>query len=188
MKSEGQVRHKLQQVTYRHLQRAIRTKLSRRPENCTHNRRVKLPVIEDEIRYCHVRKDTDGDALVCDECYDGLDRAAQCPAFECAHTKDGVKADFTDFLRGSDVATIAAQYPDLAALLWTLDDADPVPLDVGTDPDPPKAPEPPSPPYQILYLHQDGGAVPVPIIPNTFHRAVVHNPVTFTLPAVEGDK
>lgn len=188
MKTEGQVRHKLQQVTYRHLQRTIRTKLSRRPENCTHNRRVKLPVVDDSIRFCAVRKDDDGDALVCDECHDGIEQASRCPAFECLFTKDDVKADFTEFLRGSDVATIAAEYPDVAALLWTLDDADPVPLDVGADPDPPKDPKPPSPPYQILYLHHDGGAVPVPFVPNTFHRAVVHNPVTFTIPAVEGDE
>ena len=178
MKTEGQVRHKLQQVTYRHLQRAIRTALSRRPENCVHNRRVKLPVIEDEIRFCSVREDEDGDSLACDECYDGIEQASRCPAFECANTKDSVKEDFTEFLKGSDVATIAAEYPDIAALLWALDDMAPVPVDV--DPDPPKeslAPQPPAPPYTILYLHPDGGAVPFSPF---FHRAVVYSPVTFT--------
>lgn len=186
MKTEGQLRHKLQQVTYRHLQRAIRTKLSRRPENCTHNRRVKLPVVEDEIRFCAVREDADGDSLVCDECHDGIEQAAQCLEFLCANTKDGVKAEFTEFLKTSDVATIAAEYPDVAALLWALDDAAPVPLDV--DPDPPKEhpappPEPALPPYTLIYLHPDGKAVPY--IPYTFHRAVVYPPVTFTL---GGDK
>ena len=187
MKTEGQVRHKLQQVTYRHLQRAIRTKLSRRPENCVHNRRVKLPVIEDEIRFCSVREDSDGDALACDECYEGIEQAARCSEFECAHTKDSVKDEFTEFLRGSDVATIAAQYPDVAALLWTLDDEDQVSIDVGAEPPPPKeSTSSLSPPYTILYLHPEGA--PVPVVPNTFHRAVVYSPVSFTLPAVEGDK
>lgn len=186
MKTEGQVRHKLQQATYRHLQRAIRTKLSRRPENCAHNRRVKLPVIDDEVRFCSVREDRDGDPLSCDECYDGVEQASRCPAFECVNTKDSVKAEFTDFLRGSDVATIAAQYPDVAALLWTLDDADQVSIEVGADPSPSRETPPSlSPPYTILYLHPEG--TPVPVIPNTFHRAVVYNPVSFTLPDEGGE-
>lgn len=188
MKTEGQVRHKLQQVTYRHLQRAIRTKLSRRPENCSHNRRVKLPIVGDEIRFCAVREDSDGDPVVCDGCHDGVEQASRCLEFLCTNTKEGVKAEFTEFLNTSDVATIAAEYPDVAALLWSLDNSDPVHFDVGADPDPPREtpaspPERVFPPYQILYLHSDGGAVP--FIPHTFHRTVVYPPVTFTL---GGDK
>lgn len=181
MKTEGQVRHKLQQVTYRHLQRAIRTKLSRRPENCSHNRRVKLPVVGQQIRFCAVREDADGDSLVCDESHEGVEQASQCLEFLCENTKDGVKTDFTEFLKGSDVASIAAEYPDIAALLWTLDDTDPISLDVGTGQEPttPEANPPSLPPYEILYLHPEGGSSSR--VSYAFHRAVTYDAVTFTL-------
>jgi hypothetical protein len=175
MKTEGQVRHKLQQVTYRHLQRAIRTALSRRPENCENNRRVKLPVLGTEIRFCAVMEDEDGDFLPCDERHGGLERAAKCPQFACASTKESVKADFEDFLRSSDVATIAAEYPDIAALLWALDDTAPVPIE---EPEPPVAPEPPLPPYNIIYFTGEGAVSTPAVGPFTGHRAVTYN-VTF---------
>lgn len=178
MRTEGQVRHKLQQATYRHLQREIRTKLSRRPENCAHNRRVKLPVVS--VRFCTLREDDSGAFQTCDEACGGLDQAAKCPDFECAHTKESVREDFAKFLSTSDVATIAAEYPDLAALLWTLDATDrPVPVEVAPEPETSPAPEtpiapaPPLPPYQILYLHPEGGASVYYTVPA--HRAYVYD-------------
>ena len=44
MRSEGQVKHKLAQVRFRHLKREIRNGLSRRSGNCKHNGVVELPV------------------------------------------------------------------------------------------------------------------------------------------------
>ena len=41
MKSEGSVKHKLKQVKYRNIQKAIRTSLSKRPCNCKHSGLVK---------------------------------------------------------------------------------------------------------------------------------------------------
>jgi hypothetical protein len=182
MKTEGQVRHKLQQVTYRHLQRAIRTKLSRRPENCENNRRVKLPMVGDGVRFCSVRKDADGDALACDESYDGLDQSAQCKEFRCSHTKDGVKDEFAEFLRSSDTPTIAVHYPDVAALLWAMGGDVQGSLDVGEDPDSEEVDPDPKPtpglPYTLLYLYPDGGAAP--LASYTLHRAVVYNSVVFS--------
>jgi hypothetical protein len=175
MKTEGQVRRKLQQVTYRHLQRAVRTALSRRPENCENNRRVKLPVLGSEVRFCTVIEDVDGDFVPCDERHGGLEQAEKCSQFACASTKDSVRDDFTKFLRDSDVATIAAEYPDLAALLWTLDDTAPVLVE---EPEAPEPTEPPIPPYNIIYFTV-GGAISLPAVgPFTGHRAVLYN-VTF---------
>jgi hypothetical protein len=169
MKTEGQVRHKLQQVTYRHLQREIRTALSRRPENCENNRRVKLPVMGSEVRFCTVMEDSDGDFVPCDERHGGLERAAKCPQFACATTKESVKAEFAEFLSTSDVATIAAEYPDVAALLWTLDDTAPVPIEE------PEAPEPPKPAYNIIYFTGEGAVITPAVGPFTGHRAVIYN-------------
>lgn len=166
MKTEGQVRHKLQQVTFRHLQREIRTKLSRRPDNCINNRRVKLSVLT--TRFCTLHEDESGAFLSCDEACGGLELAAKCPEFECANTKENVREDLTNFLKSSDVPTIAAEYPDVAALLWTLD-ANDRPLPAEEDPDP----APRAPPYQILYLLPEGGAsVTYPMAPT--HRAILY--------------
>lgn len=124
MRSEGQIRHKLQQVTYRHLQRAIRTALSRRPGNCAHNRLVGLP--RGELRFCQLHEDEDGVYPSCDEAFNGIDWCSRCSDFKRVATKESVREAFTIFLKSSDVATIAVQYPDIAALLWALDAEGPV--------------------------------------------------------------
>jgi hypothetical protein len=56
----------------------------------------------------------------------GLDQAARCPEFHRVNTKESRKEAFIAFLKTSDVATIAVQYPDIAALLWVLDVEGPV--------------------------------------------------------------
>ena len=157
MKTEGQIRHKLQQVTFRHLQRAVRTALSRRPENCVYNGAVDLPT--GEVHYCKLIETREGTALPCDEAFGGIKQAGECPTFACKHTKEDVRGEFTTFLQTSDVATIALKYPDVAALLWAMDA--PRPVVPHEDPDaPPPAPPPapePIPPPTFLYLLPDGG-------------------------------
>lgn len=153
MRTEGQIRHKLQQVTFRHLQRTVRTALSCRPENCTYNGVVKLPT--GDVRICTLLTDKDGAHPPCDESFGGLKQAANCPKFLCRNTKEDVREGFTEFLRNSDVATIASRYPDIAALLWTLDATTPViPQE---DPDPAPV-EPQVPPVSLLYFQPEGGA------------------------------
>lgn len=169
MKSEGQIRHKLQQVTYRHLQRGIRTALSRRPENCAHNGCVRLPT--GDVRFCSMKFTEDNTNIPCDEAFGGLDQAAKCWDFKCGNTKEEVKGDLTTFLKTSDVPTIAARYPDVAALLWTLDEDGGPPVVVSDeDPDPVVPPTV----HTVLYLG-DGGVTPYPVVYSTlsFHRAVI---------------
>ena len=153
MKTEGQVRHKLQQVTYRHLQRTVRKALSCRPENCIHNGSVNLPT--GEVRFCNVIE-VDGSKVPCDEAFGGLEQASRCPRFSLKNSKESVQGEFTHFLKTSDVATIAARYPDVAALLWVVEAVAfaPPPMD-------PEPPPPPSPPSNVtrLYLQPEGGAV-----------------------------
>jgi len=171
MKTEGQVRHKLQQVTYRHLQRTVRTALSCRPENCIHNGSVNLPT--GEVRFCHLLETKDGSKIPCDEAFGGLEQASKCPEFSRKNTKEKVQEEFTSFLKNSDVATIATRYPDVAALLWTLDATAPIVPQV--DPDPEPVP-PPRPPVTMLYLQPEGGVVTYTLPTVTFqghHRAVV---------------
>lgn len=172
MKTEGQVRHKLQQVTYRHLQRTVRTALSCRPENCTHNGSVNLPT--GEVRFCKLLQDGGGGNLPCDEAFGGLLQASRCPKFSLKNTKEKVQEEFTEFLKTSDVATIATRYPDLAALLWAIDVTAPI-VPPMVDPDPEPA-APPAPPVTMLYLQPEGGVttytLPTVTYP-THHRAVV---------------
>lgn len=151
MKTEGQVRHKLQQVTYRHLQRAIRTALSRRPENCVHNQVVRLP--KGEMRFCDLRGEDCDSYVPCDENHGGIDQASRCIDFVRVNTKESVKEEFEVFLKTADMAAIAVEYPDIVALLWVLDvgGADVVTdMDLSVDPDadPPPPPEPPPRPAE----------------------------------------
>lgn len=171
MKTDGQVRHKLQQVTYRHLQRTVRTALSCRPENCVHNGAVSLPT--GEVHYCNLLETKDGMKLPCDEAFGGLAQAAKCPDFSCKNTKEKIQKEFAEFLENSDVATIASRYPDVAALLWVLDTTSPPVSQV--DPDPPP-PSPPLPPVKWLFLQPDGTSVSYSLTPPqvTYYRAVVY--------------
>lgn len=172
MKTEGQVRHKLQQVTFRHLQRTVRTALSCRPENCIHNGSVNLPT--GEVRFCNLLETKDGSKLPCDEAFGGLEQASKCPEFTRKNTKEKVQEEFTEFLRTSDVATIATRYPDVAALLWAIDATTPITPPV-EDPDPAPA-SPPPPPVTMLYLQPEGGVVTYTLPTVSYpshHRAVV---------------
>lgn len=166
MKTDGQVRHKLQQVTFRHLQRTVRTALSCRPENCIHNGSVGLPT--GEVRFCNLLQAADGSNLPCDEAFGGLLQAARCPKFSLKNTKERVQEEFTEFLKTSDVATIAAEYPDVAALLWALGESDPaVPVE---DPDPPE----PAPKVVHLRVLPSEGCNTEPPTPQLIHHAVVY--------------
>lgn len=118
MRTEGQIHHQLSQVRFRHLKRELRTGLSRKPENCSHN----VSVEDDSIRVRLCVLPEDGcQYTVCDSTKGGLERAAKCPFFQCVNTKESIRKDFDSFLESSSRAEIASRYPDMAALLWVLD-------------------------------------------------------------------
>lgn len=146
MRPEGQIRHKLVQVRFRHLKREIRNGLSKRSSNCKYNGQIDLPGYE-RVGLC-LYGATDPEQWnggACDEVLG--DRAARCPLFECVNSKEQIREDFNSFLESSDRAHVASKYPDMAALLWVLDldkpGAMPVPEDGEDEGDVP--PEPPAP-------------------------------------------
>lgn len=121
MRSEGQIRHQLGQVRFRHLKRELRTGLSRKPENCAHNVSVEDTV---RVRLC-VLPEPGYEYTVCDPNHGGVDRCSRCPHFELTNDKESVKDGFNEFLDTATRAEVAERYPDVAALLWVLDDPSP---------------------------------------------------------------
>ena len=128
MKSEGQVKQKLKQVIYRHRASHVEHGMARRPENCTYNRLVRLPVHTGNratIRVCGYRPEGAPPLdVVCDPTMAGDEQAENCPYFVCCNTADSLKNAFKTKL-GLDgtvvqIGVIAKEYPDVAALMWAV--------------------------------------------------------------------
>lgn len=134
MKSEGQIKQKLKQVIYRHRKNYVAQGLARVPENCCHNRVVRLPVHTGNravIRVCGLDLgEGDTNDVVCDSTMAGEEQARKCEYFrECA-TAEQLKDEFKQKL-GLDgttvnIGVIAKEYPDVAALMWALGPGKPV--------------------------------------------------------------
>lgn len=118
MRSEGQVRHKLKQVLFRHLQKKLRLAFRRRPDLCLYNQTLESGQIQ--VAVCgHPERG----GLLCDGRFqEGADRARECPLWEPRRGKEEVKAEFRDLVESQDRGAIAAEYPDVAAILWVLDE------------------------------------------------------------------
>lgn len=127
MKTEGQVRQKLKQVIFRHRKEFVHAGLARRPQNCAHNRTVRLPVHTGNrasLRVCNYRLGDDEMNVVCDPTMAGDEQAQECPYFSCRQTASSLKEEFKAKLGldGSSVqiGVIASEYPDVAALMWVM--------------------------------------------------------------------
>lgn len=121
MKSEGALRHKLKQVRFRHLKKRVADRLRPRPENCIHNRLLKHPLVDDPVGSC-IHPDQEEHHNLCDREWGGCEKAKACKLFETAQSKDEVKDEFREGLEASSFAEIAYIYPDMAALMWVLDE------------------------------------------------------------------
>jgi len=118
MKSEGQVRHQLKQVLFRHLQKRMRLNFRVRPHTCFHNQKLVLSPGH-EVGICHRPKHN---GQVCDVNWlDGLKQAKECGEWEPLKGKEAVRAEFRDLIESGQQGSIAVEYPDVAALLWVLD-------------------------------------------------------------------
>lgn len=125
MNSPGAIRHKLKQVIYRHLKRRLETDLAERPENCVYNHTVMDPYNQAHDRFpapLHVCIHTDMEVRLCDSRWGGNEKAKNCPYFRASQDKDEVKDEFKEFMRTAPLPEIAAEYPDVAALMWVLGD------------------------------------------------------------------
>lgn len=121
MKSEGAIRQKLKQARFRHLKKILQADLSTLPINCEHNRILDLPDIE--VSICSLY------ATVCDEQYGGREIARECPKYQGRYEKEKLKEDFLLLMTESSIGTIAVEYPDIAALMWVLEDDDEIDLE-----------------------------------------------------------
>ena len=57
---------------------------------------------------------------VCDDRCGGDLVARDCSYFEATKSKDDIKVAFKDFVENATLGSIAAEYPDMAALMWVL--------------------------------------------------------------------
>jgi hypothetical protein len=122
VKEPGAVRQKLKEAAYRHLSKRLTRELRERAANCIHNRVVeheRLP--GDRVGICG-HPDREGEHVLPCDAELGCDRAKDCGLFKPRADKDTLKAEFKAWLANADLAEIAVEYPDLAALMWVLQD------------------------------------------------------------------
>jgi len=134
MKSSGAIRQQLKQVSFRHLKKLLKTRLRKDPVNCQFNVQIALPN-GDDVFVC-AQKIADGEFLsVCDDRMPPSP-APGCEIFKALGEKATIKAEFKEFLGTASLAEIAAEYPDMAALMWALEDEAPNrEVEIGSDED-----------------------------------------------------
>jgi hypothetical protein len=119
MKSEEEIRKRLQDLKFRYLQRKLRSDLRRRPHNCQFNREHTITKDGEKvtIRLCMLGIERpDWPVDICDT----PKQAATCQAFLPTKTREDVEAEFESMLRDPDA--LREKYRDLLALAWVLGD------------------------------------------------------------------
>lgn len=127
MKREPEIRRKASQVAWRHLKHLLEANFRHVPDACS-NQRTVIGSEGKSIGVCGLSQHgkTFG-APICDSQFQHCRQVANiCAFWQPRRTKLEIKADFAAFLAGSR-AEVAAEYPDLAALLWVLDESAPSP-------------------------------------------------------------
>lgn len=118
----AQVRQKLKQVMFRHLKKRLKALFKRKPSTCLFNESVDLGD-GTSVCLCHFRDVPEAQPrrVICDERRRASMRFAkdECPWWRPCRTKEAVKDQFRE-LMALDRGLIAAEYPDIAALLWVL--------------------------------------------------------------------
>lgn len=117
MKSEDQIRKRLQDLKYRYLQRLLRSRLKRRPHNCQFNR--EHTIIRNgesvKIRLCMLGMErADWNVDICED----PKQAATCPAYLPLKSREEIEGEFEAALLDPD--TLSTKYRDLIALAWVL--------------------------------------------------------------------
>ena len=125
MRTRSQIKQKLKQATYRHLQKQLRANFKKKPSTCGHNRGVVLDEESgEEVRLCGYTNERGIPRnVVCDSRVPGCNAMARdCPLWTPCQTKEEIKDEFQAVVRSNDRGVIASEYPDLAALIWVLDE------------------------------------------------------------------
>jgi hypothetical protein len=174
VKSAGAIRHKINQIRYRYLKKRLEDELCQLPGKCAYNAVIPAPTVPAGMKVNGIEVRTpiniNGSSAVglgiclygagdvatwkpsfCDESIDFGDRAKKCSLFCPRKTKDEVKAAFSQEIEVMTLAEIAYNYPDLAALIWVLDETDVLKdaidqVEPVVEPPPVAAPPPPVPP------------------------------------------
>ena len=122
MRSEGQVRHQLKQVIYRHRQYLLRENFRKLPERCRHNVEAQKQTFP--IRICGYPTETRPKFYVCDPRLDWcVEQARVCRWWEACKTREEIKNEFQRLITSPDRGPLAAAFPDIAALMWVLDNS-----------------------------------------------------------------
>lgn len=146
MQSESAVRQKLKQVRFRYLKAEISEALQPTTNNCKHHLDVDGLGIGESL--CGAGRDQEGwTPSLCRN-----SRAKECPLFCPVRDKDQIKLDMKEMLK-QPLPKVAYNYPDMAALLWVLQDTNISDTDTEEEeiphqepPPPPSVSTPPIPP------------------------------------------
>lgn len=129
LRSASQVRQKLKQAMFRHLQRELQENFKTVPEGCFHNHFTPIGGSPERIGICRfegplLEGQVSPRGKVCDLRIGGCTlQARACKYWSAIRSKEDVKSDFRN-LMAADRGLIAARYPDVAALMWVLDGVD----------------------------------------------------------------
>ena len=119
MRTEGQIRHQLKQVLYRHLKKRLKANFRKKPQTCLHNSLVP----ECDVYVCGLRKRGRPRSILCDPRVEECRRKAKrCPLWEPKQPKEEIKAAFKELIDSKNEGQIAYNCPDAAALMWVLDE------------------------------------------------------------------
>lgn len=120
MKSESETRQKLKQVLYRHQKRKLKANFKKVPGTCLHNVDVELET-DLFVGACMYPLEGSPRGVICDPRVAGNAQALKCGLWEPLRDKEEIKVEFQELFEDTtDLGLIAAQYPDVAALLWVL--------------------------------------------------------------------
>lgn len=129
LRSSSQVRQKLKQAMFRHLQRELQDNFKTIPEGCFHNHFTSIGGSPERVGICRFEGALPDDLVsprgkVCDTRVAGcVMQARACKGWSALRTNVEIKTDFRNLMM-AERGVIAARYPDVAALMWVLDGVD----------------------------------------------------------------
>lgn len=118
MKTQSEIKQKLKQVQFRHAKKEIEQLLAIEPVNCAYNRKLELSGFG-QIGFC-ASETCPRKGKSCDTRLGDL--ATSCGHYAPLLDADAARTRAKHFFASAHPGEIARMYPDVAALLWTLDD------------------------------------------------------------------
>lgn len=115
MKDTSEIKEKIRQLKFEHLQRRIEKERTPAPENCVHN--YKHETEDGSVRLCMLGTDNPNEwgGRVCDS----KQTAQECPFFEPRKSKEEVIEEFNEDIMDPEI--VNNEYRDISALRWALE-------------------------------------------------------------------